>query len=70
MDERLKALEEIIDADDVEITEDTVLDDLDEWDSLTKLALIVYFQEELGKTISTDDLKSFTVVKDILDAMK
>lgn len=70
MDERLKALEEIIDADDVEITEDTVLDDLDEWDSLTKLALIVYFQEELGKTISTDDLKSFTVVKDILDAME
>lgn len=41
----------------VEVSLDTVLTDLPEWDSLAALAVIVMFDMEYGKTITGEDLK-------------
>ncbi len=49
----------------VEVTADTVLKELPEWDSLAALGVIVMFDVEFGKTIAGDDLKNCTTVADL-----
>lgn len=49
------------------LQEDTVLQDLEEWDSMAKLALIVLVSDEFSKKLTSDDIKNFVVVKDIID---
>lgn len=49
----------------VEITAETVLNQLPEWDSLAALGVIVMFDVEFGKTITGDNLKACTTVADL-----
>ena len=49
----------------VEVTSDTALKDLPEWDSLAALGVIVMFDVEFGKTITGDDIKNCTTVADL-----
>ena len=67
--EKLAIVEELLDVDEGTVTEDTVLEELDEWDSMTILSLMVYFDEELSKKISGDEIKELKTVKDIMDLM-
>ena len=46
------------------------LDDVDEYDSITKLSLIVMFEDEFGKKLTGADIKGFITVQDILDFMQ
>jgi len=49
----------------VDITPETQLIDLPEWDSLAALGVIVMFDIEYGKTIVGDDLKSSKTIQDL-----
>ncbi|GKS97285.1 acyl carrier protein [Acidovorax sp. SUPP2825] len=49
----------------VEVTVDTELRALPEWDSLAALGVIVMFDVEYGKTIVGDDLKNCVTVTDL-----
>ena len=49
----------------VEVTGDTVLTDLPEWDSLAALGVIVMFDMEYGKTITGEDLKKTRTLGDL-----
>lgn len=49
----------------VEVTAQTVLIDLPEWDSLAALGVIVMFDIEYGKTITGDDLKGCNTLEDL-----
>jgi acyl carrier protein len=49
----------------VEVTLDTRLRDLPEWDSLAALGVIVMFDMEFGKTITGDDLEKADTVGDL-----
>jgi len=51
--------------DPVEVTPDTVLLDLPEWDSLAALGVIVMFDIEYGKSIIGDDLKQSITIQDL-----
>jgi len=51
--------------DPVELTPDTVLRELPEWDSLAALGVIVMFDIDYNKTITGDDLKTCTCLKDL-----
>ena len=48
-----------------EITSETVLVELPEWDSLAALGVIVMFDIEYGKTIIGDDLKKCSTIFDL-----
>lgn len=67
--EKIALLEETWELDEGTLTEETVLADLDEFDSMGKLSLIVLCDDEFGKKPSGDTIKSFVTVKDILDFM-
>jgi acyl carrier protein len=49
----------------VEVTLDTELHSLPEWDSLASLGVIVMFDTEYGKTISGDDIKKCVTLGDL-----
>ena len=55
--------------DPVEVTPDTVLLDLPEWDSLAALGVIVMFDIEYGKTIVGDDLKQSITIHDLFNLL-
>ncbi len=70
MKEKIAVIEEILDVDEGTLEETTVLNDLDEWDSITKLSLMIFFDEEKGIKLTSDDIKEFNTVKDIADLLK
>ena len=49
----------------VEVTPETLLKDLPEWDSLAALGVIVMFDVEYGKTITGDDIKNCVTIADL-----
>ena len=66
--EKIALIEEALELDEGTLTPDTVLDDVDEYDSMAKLSLIVLFDDEFGKKLTGDEVKSFKTVADILAA--
>ena len=49
----------------VEVTPETELKSLPEWDSLAALGVIVMFDVDYGKTITGDDLKNCSSIADL-----
>lgn len=68
--EKIKAIEELLELEEGTLEEDTVLDNLEEWDSVSILSLIVLLDEEYNKTITSKDIKEIKTVSDILKLME
>ena len=66
----MELLEELFEVDEGTLTPETELSQLDEWDSMAALSLIVMIDEECGKRISGDDVKKFVTVQDIMNIME
>lgn len=69
IEKKIEILADVLDLEADELSPETVLETLDEWDSLAALSLIVAMDEECGKKISGEQIKSFITVQDILDYM-
>lgn len=63
--EFLLKMEEIMDLDEDMLTMDSVLEDIDEWDSLSVLSLTVFTKKTLGKDLTTEKVLAFKTVEDI-----
>lgn len=68
-EEKLELIEEIMDLDEGTLTEDSVLEDFEEWDSLSKLSLMAEVKKQFGKKLTAEDVKGFVTVKDIIEYM-
>ena len=67
--EKIALLEDAWELDEGTLTEDTVLDDVDEYDSMAKLSLIVLMDDEFGVKLTGDVIKGFETVGDIVKLM-
>ena len=67
--EKIALLEETLELDEGTLTADTVLADVDEYDSMAKLSLIVMMDDEFGVKLTGDMIKGFETVGDILKVM-
>lgn len=69
----LKQLEEILrdvlDNDTIIITEQTTADDIEEWDSLTNVQIVVEMQKVFGKKFSAKDILLWESVSDMIDSI-
>lgn len=70
LEEKLALLEETFEADEGTIKADMMLNDIDEWDSMSKLSLIVMMEDEFGKKLTSDMIKNLKSVQNILDLMQ
>lgn len=68
MKEKILALiEEVLQVPRGMVTEDTVMEDLEEWDSLAHVMLIGELEEKLGVEIPLDEAVEITGVREILE---
>lgn len=68
--EKLELLEETLEVDEGSLTSDMELDDIDEFNSMAVLSLIVMLEDEFGKKITGKEIKRYTTVADILAQME
>ena len=68
--EKIALLEETLEIDEGTLTEDMLLEDVDEYDSMAILSLIVMMDDEFGVKLTGDMIKGFQTVGDILAVME
>ena len=67
--EKIAKLEEMMELEEGSLTEETLLDDVDEWDSVAAISYIALLDEEFGVSISAKEIKSFKTVADAISYM-
>lgn len=67
--EKIVMLEEMLELSEGTLTPDTLLQDLEEWDSMARLSLIVLMEDEFDKKITRSQVMEFQTIGDILETM-
>ena len=70
VNEKMALLEEMFEMEQGTLKPETLLSDIENWDSMSKLSLIVLFDDEFNKTLKSSDIKTFSSIQDILDFME
>lgn len=65
-EEKMALLEEVMDLDEGDLKEDSVLAEIEEWDSLSVLTLISEMKKRFDIALSPQQIKDFKTVADIL----
>jgi acyl carrier protein len=52
---------------EMDLNEDTLLDDIEEWDSLAAMSLITYLGETFQLNLTLDQVQQFKKISDILN---
>ena len=70
-DEHLKRVQEIMvnvfDEDDLTVTRDTSADDVEDWDSLSHIRLMVAVEREFGVKFTNAEIEQLQKVGDLID---
>ena len=64
-EEKIAMVEEVMDLDAGDLSEDSILEDIEEWDSLSVLTLISEMKKKFDISLSTAQIRSFVTVSDI-----
>ena len=62
-----KELLECMEIDPVDITEDTVFRQLEDFDSMAIMSIVAYADEKFGKTLAAAQLKEMKTVGDLME---
>lgn len=68
--EKLAALEDIMELDEGFLKPEMRLDEIEEWDSLSALSFVVLLGDEFQRKISGAEIRAFETVQDMLDVME
>lgn len=60
-----KFAEQLDETDASEIQADTIFQELDEWSSMTAMAIIAFVKTEYGKTVTGREIRSCKTVEDL-----
>lgn len=63
--EKVEFLEEIMDVEEGTLGTNTILDEVNEWDSLSVLSLTLEMKKNYGLELTTETIKGFKTVGDI-----
>jgi acyl carrier protein len=66
---KLALLEEVMELDEGTLAPEMKLGEIEEYDSMVKLSLIVLMKDEFDKTITVKEINNFVTVQDVLDFM-
>ncbi len=59
-------MRDVFDVDDLEITESTTADDIEEWDSLSHIRLIVALERKFGFKFNNSEIETLKNVGDLI----
>ena len=66
---KLALLEEVMELEGGTLAPEMKLGEIEEYDSMVKLSLIVLMKDEFDKTITVKEINNFVTVQDVLDFM-
>ena len=61
---------DVLDNEDIELTPETTADDIDEWDSLSHIQLIVAIEKALGVKFTSKEITSWSNVGEMIDCIQ
>lgn len=61
--------QDILDNEDIELTFDTTADDVEEWDSLSHVQLVVAVEKEFGVKFTSKEIMSWSNVGEMIDCI-
>lgn len=64
-EEFLVELEDVLQREEA-CNETDILEDYDEWDSLSKMAVMAFYSKNFGITVTLNDLKELKTVEDLI----
>lgn len=70
LSQKMELVAELLELETSDFTPQTLLDDLEEWDSLAAISYVVMMDEKFGVVAKPKDVQSFKTIQDILDSMK
>ena len=70
LQEKLEVLEDVLELDEGTLNVEDLLEDIEEWDSMSKLYLVTYVKKEMKKRLTVDEIKNFKTVQDICDYLE
>lgn len=68
-EEKIAMLEDLLELDGGSLKPEMELSEIEEYDSMAKLSLIVLMDDEFGKKLTGEQIREFKTVQDILDFM-
>lgn len=68
--EKLAALEDIMELDEGTLKPEMSLTEVEEWDSLAALSFVVLLGDEFQRKISGKEIRAFQTVQDMLNVME
>lgn len=66
---KIELLADLFEVEPAEIVETQELDTFEPWDSMSKLSLIVLIDDECGKKLTGEQIRTFKTIGDIMDFM-
>lgn len=69
-EEKKSVFADILDMDQSEFSLDTLLAELDNWDSVAMLAFMAMMDERFGKIVKGADIRNFKTVRDAINFME
>lgn len=67
---KIALLEEVMELEEGTLQLDDVLEEYEEWDSVTILGIISLMDEEFGKTVTGKEVRDIKTVSGLLDMME
>lgn len=61
---------DVLDLEEIELTEDTTADDIDEWDSLSHIQLIVAIEKGFGIKLTAREVKELADVGEMVSCIQ
>ncbi len=68
-EEKIALLEDMLELDNGSLRPETALAEIEEYDSMAKLSLIVLMDDEFSKKLTGEQIREFKTIQDILDFM-
>lgn len=68
--EKLAAIEEMMNLDEGSLKAESVLVEIDGWDSLAMLSYVAFMDENFNRTVPAAEIRAFKTVQNIMDTME
>ena len=69
-EKKLELLAEVMDVSPEELSEEMLLAEAGEWDSLARLSYVVMVGDEFGREVTREEVRSLVTVEDALKMME
>ena len=69
-EQKIKMIEEILDLDEGTLTEETILKDLEDWDSVAIISFIAMMDDEFDKIVKGSVVREQKTVADLMALME